>query len=437
MLFSLGLDDDLLVYNRILPLWFLLQDVQLVVDTGSDLVWSQVSIDVQRCVLQEIRYLLQSGFSTSSEGCAANSTAACDYNIMYGDETSTEGTLGMETVSLQDNEGKQHQLPLTFGCSNNSQTTFSKVGGILGLSLSKISFAGQMAQVTGEHFTTCLTTRDANWTNTGLLTFGDPSVDEMRLDYVPLSVPTGSSPLNPFYSVQVSGLALGTTPVFVAPSSWDHIIFDTGSTFSSISPEVFDALVASLASFGAPFKSPSYMQDGTVVCYPVPSTSQAEFDFRFPPLVFRFTGSTGPFISSGQQYVIRKDAQTACLGLIRGFPGVNIIGNIQQQNVLMRRPGFTLRSRPPRAANPARRPLMDASSPAVNFELQQFLEQEKQKAMLNELVAKLTDVCWDKCISGAPGSKFSSGEASCLSNCAQRFLETSSIILRRFESMQR
>eukprot|EP00850_Spirogloea_muscicola_P019774 SM000199S05401 [mRNA] locus=s199:9651:10171:- [translate_table: standard] len=80
---------------------------------------------------------------------------------------------------------------------------------------------------------------------------------------------------------------------------------------------------------------------------------------------------------------------------------------------------------------------MDASSPAVNFELQQFLEQEKQKAMLNELVAKLTDVCWDKCISGAPGSKFSSGEASCLSNCAQRFLETSSIILRRFESMQR
>eukprot|EP00850_Spirogloea_muscicola_P000549 SM000002S05629 [mRNA] locus=s2:1229898:1230900:- [translate_table: standard] len=242
----------------------------------------------------------------------------------------------METVSLRDNEGKQHQLPLTFGCSNSSQTTFSKVGGILGLSLSKISFAGQMAQVTGEHFTTCLTTRDANLTNTGLLTFGDPSVDEMRLDYVPLSVPTDSSPLNPFYSVQVSGLALGTTPVFVAPSSWDHIIFDTGSTFSSISPEVFDALVASLASFGVPFKSPSYMQDGTVVCYPVPSTSQAEFDFRFPPLVFRFTGSTGPFISSGQQYVFRKDAQTACLGLIRGFPAVNIIGNIQQHNVLMR-----------------------------------------------------------------------------------------------------
>ncbi|KAJ7559856.1 hypothetical protein O6H91_04G104300 [Diphasiastrum complanatum] len=74
-------------------------------------------------------------------------------------------------------------------------------------------------------------------------------------------------------------------------------------------------------------------------------------------------------------------------------------------------------------------------SPAT-AELQSFLEQEKQRAMLNELVAKLTDVCWDKCITGSPGSKFSSSESTCLTNCAQRFLETSALILRRFQSMQ-
>lgn len=65
-----------------------------------------------------------------------------------------------------------------------------------------------------------------------------------------------------------------------------------------------------------------------------------------------------------------------------------------------------------------------------------WVQQEKQKAVLNELVGKLTDVCWDKCITGTPGSKFSSGESSCLTNCAQRFLETSSLILRRFQSLQ-
>lgn len=63
-------------------------------------------------------------------------------------------------------------------------------------------------------------------------------------------------------------------------------------------------------------------------------------------------------------------------------------------------------------------------------------QQEKQKAVLNELVGKLTDVCWDKCITSTPGSKFSSSESSCLTNCAQRFMETSSLILRRFQSLQ-
>ncbi|KAF3780825.1 Mitochondrial import inner membrane translocase subunit [Nymphaea thermarum] len=47
------------------------------------------------------------------------------------------------------------------------------------------------------------------------------------------------------------------------------------------------------------------------------------------------------------------------------------------------------------------------------------LTQEKEKAMVNEMVGKLTSVCWDKCITSAPGSKFSSSETTCLTNCAQ------------------
>lgn len=70
-------------------------------------------------------------------------------------------------------------------------------------------------------------------------------------------------------------------------------------------------------------------------------------------------------------------------------------------------------------------------------ELQLFLEQEKQKAMLNELVAKLTDVCWDKCCTGAPGTRLSSSESSCLTNCAQRYMDVSALIIRRLQTMQR
>lgn len=65
-----------------------------------------------------------------------------------------------------------------------------------------------------------------------------------------------------------------------------------------------------------------------------------------------------------------------------------------------------------------------------------ILQQEKEKAMLNEMVAKLTNVCWDKCITSTPGSKFSSSESACLANCAQRYLDMSVIIMKRFQSMQ-
>ncbi|CAA7052702.1 unnamed protein product [Microthlaspi erraticum] len=69
-------------------------------------------------------------------------------------------------------------------------------------------------------------------------------------------------------------------------------------------------------------------------------------------------------------------------------------------------------------------------------ELLQFLNEEKQKAMANEMLAKLTSVCWDKCITDKPGSKFSSSESSCLSNCAGRYVDMSMLLIKRFQSMQ-
>ncbi|CAL5073423.1 unnamed protein product [Urochloa decumbens] len=66
-------------------------------------------------------------------------------------------------------------------------------------------------------------------------------------------------------------------------------------------------------------------------------------------------------------------------------------------------------------------------------ELQRLLEKEKEKLMATQMVSKLTSVCWDKCITGTPGSKFSAGETACLSNCARRFLDMSMILGKRFQ----
>ncbi|XP_070016964.1 mitochondrial import inner membrane translocase subunit TIM8-like [Nicotiana sylvestris] len=68
-------------------------------------------------------------------------------------------------------------------------------------------------------------------------------------------------------------------------------------------------------------------------------------------------------------------------------------------------------------------------------ELQQFLSQEKERAMLNEVVAKLTSSCWEKCVTGTLGSKFSFSESNCLTHYAQRYMEMSAIIMKRFRGM--
>ncbi|XP_051147897.1 mitochondrial import inner membrane translocase subunit TIM8-like [Andrographis paniculata] len=75
---------------------------------------------------------------------------------------------------------------------------------------------------------------------------------------------------------------------------------------------------------------------------------------------------------------------------------------------------------------------MDPSS-LNSPELQHFLNQEKEKAMVNEMIGKLTSTCWDKCITGTPGNKFSSSESSCLTNCAQRYMDMSLMIMKRLQ----
>ncbi len=64
-----------------------------------------------------------------------------------------------------------------------------------------------------------------------------------------------------------------------------------------------------------------------------------------------------------------------------------------------------------------------------------FSQEEKRKAEFNEVVAQLTEVCFDNCVS-KPGNKLDSYETSCLSQCSLRYLETGQVILGRLQRMQ-
>jgi import inner membrane translocase subunit TIM8 len=73
---------------------------------------------------------------------------------------------------------------------------------------------------------------------------------------------------------------------------------------------------------------------------------------------------------------------------------------------------------------------MSGQEAQASAQLQAFLEREQQVAQVQQMIATLTDVCWDKCIS-APGTYLSGRESSCLENCAKRFIDTTQYILQR------
>ncbi|GAA6014935.1 hypothetical protein JCM10207_002232 [Rhodosporidiobolus poonsookiae] len=76
---------------------------------------------------------------------------------------------------------------------------------------------------------------------------------------------------------------------------------------------------------------------------------------------------------------------------------------------------------------------LDSFDEATRRELQNFLEGEQVKAKLQSSIHQFTDTCWDLCIKGAPGARFSRGEESCLVNCVDRFLDSSLYIVKSLE----
>ncbi|KAN0060371.1 Mitochondrial import inner membrane translocase subunit tim8 [Thecaphora frezii] len=69
-------------------------------------------------------------------------------------------------------------------------------------------------------------------------------------------------------------------------------------------------------------------------------------------------------------------------------------------------------------------------------ELQTFLDAEQAKARVQSSIHTFTDRCWDQCIKSSIGTSFGRGEEACLSNCVERFLDTSLFIVKKLEEQR-
>ncbi|KAI1854488.1 hypothetical protein JX266_000606 [Neoarthrinium moseri] len=70
-------------------------------------------------------------------------------------------------------------------------------------------------------------------------------------------------------------------------------------------------------------------------------------------------------------------------------------------------------------------------------ELRQFLGNENQKARVQSMVHSLTDMCWKKCVTGSiKQGAMDKNEQSCMANCADRFLDASSLTMKHLQNLR-
>lgn len=311
-----------------------------VLDTGSDLIWTQCKPCTQ-CYKQPTPIFdpkKSSSFSKVSCGstlCSAlpSSTCSdgCDYVYSYGDYSTTQGVLATETFTFGESRKKVSVQNIGFGCGeDNEGDGFEQASGLVGLGRGPLSLVSQLKE---PKFSYCLTPMDD--TKASVLLLG--SLEKVKGDTEAITTPLLRNPLQAsFYYLSLEGISVGDTRLSIEKSTFEvgddgsgGVIIDSGTTITYIEQKAFESLKKEFISqTKLPVDNSS--STGLDVCFSLPSGST---QVEIPKLVFHFKG--GDLVLPAENYIIGdSNLGVACLAM-GASSGMSIFGNVQQQNILV------------------------------------------------------------------------------------------------------
>jgi hypothetical protein len=334
------------------------QLVQLTLDTGSDLVWTQCR-PCQSCFDQALPYFDASLSSTfggelacSSSACQAlqitscrtdsssSGNEICDYTYSYGDGSVTMGPLVVDTFTFATDAAAaavgSTTTAMAFGCGLNNTGIFkSNETGIAGFGRGTLSLPSQLK---ADNFSYCFTAIMGTAPSPVQL---DLPTNLFNRDLGAIqTIALIQNPARPsLYYLPLRGITVGSTRLPIPESTFavtakgtGGTIIDSGTGMTSLPHDVYalllDAFVgqASLPVFNATSMSVSQL------CFTVP-TPGARPDV--PKLVLEFEGATLDLPLENYMFEIEAAAgvSATCLAVNDGGGDMTIIGNYQQQNM--------------------------------------------------------------------------------------------------------
>jgi len=313
-----------------------------IVDTGSDLVWTQCKPCVE-CFKQSTPVFDPSSSSTyatlpcSSSFCGdlptstCTSSNKCGYTYTYGDASSTQGVLASETFTL----GKEKLPGVAFGCGDtNEGDGFTQGGGLVGLGRGPLSLVSQLGL---DKFSYCLTSLDDGDGKSPLLLGGSAAAISESAATAPVqSTPLVKNPSQPsFYYVSLTGLTVGSTRITLPASAFaiqddgtGGVIVDSGTSITYLEVQGYRALrKAFVAQMSLPTVDGSEI--GLDLCFQGPAKGVDQV--QVPKLVLHFDGGADLDLPA-ENYMVLDSASGALCLTVAPSRGLSIIGNFQQQN---------------------------------------------------------------------------------------------------------
>ncbi|KAL6902243.1 hypothetical protein ACP4OV_005119 [Aristida adscensionis] len=340
------------------------QAVQLDLDTGSDLTWTQC-LPCVSCFDQALPYFNMSLSSTlsvlpcASPKCQALPLSscgkqkgwghdACVYAYAYGDKSVTTGLLNSDTFRFTGAAECMEAPGMAFGCGVfNNGVFYSNETGVAGFGRGPLSLPSQLKV---DNFSYCLTAITESTPSYFLL--GLPANLHSNAHGAVQTTPLIQNPKGPtFYHLSLKGITVGSTRLPIPESTFrlttkgkGGTIIDSGTGMTVLPMEVYklvhDAFVAQVKFPARDFLfETNPVQDLTdakvpvsQLCFSVPPGAKP----AVPKLVFHFEGATLDLPRENYMFEIEEAGRNfTCLALNAGGAGSNltIIGNYQQQNM--------------------------------------------------------------------------------------------------------
>ncbi|XP_048336806.2 aspartic proteinase CDR1 [Ziziphus jujuba] len=325
----------------------------LIVDTGSDIIWTQC----QGCLPNNCFRQKQPPFPSSlsrtygSLPCDRHPFCfrgqcigdACSYRVRYVDNSTTHGILATEKFTFGSNNNSTETINnMVFGCGiDNKNFRFAaeqreenQIAGILGLGWGIRSFTNQIKSQSQGRFSYCLMHLLDPHSSSMSLRFGADIPISPNMRVTPMFPESRSKPEGSYYlqldaiTIDMSGLGLLKNSSRITHGG--KCIIDSGAAISHIDRITYGVLKVELMRvFRRLNMTRIGAKEGLDLCYEMPAGRH----IGFPRFKFNLRNADLEVKADGSFIVFNDESgkQVVCLAMLGSkVPGVSTIGAFQQ-----------------------------------------------------------------------------------------------------------